>query len=249
MTLSNKKPQFKITLNPLVLSGIAAFFIAVAAWALVEGSKDTTAQTSEGQVTVEGKVELTSRGDFNKNGEVDAGDTVALTFRIRNLTDTEHSFAKLVTGVDNNLFYDIWNLQGAASLSEENNTISFPNLLLPARSKQFVTVETTIKYFTEGEQHIRLVPQLLDKNGNPIGTIIPNDHADRVVKPWMGELPWWIEMPVASPFPTIEPSSTPIPTATTEPTPEITPETGPTPTPTAETSPTPLPSETVTPTP
>lgn len=176
----------------------------------ISGYTPTSAQAPAGGVFVEGKIELAPGGDQNGNSEVDAGDTVVLTFRLINSTNAEHAFATLATGVDSHLFYDLWNLQGAASLSEKDGKISFPNLRLPPRSKQFVTVEATVKYFTAGEESITLDMQLLNQEGSPIATVIPNDHADRRVSPWAGELPWWIAEPG--------------PTPTADPTPEITPE-------------------------
>lgn len=173
--------------------------MALAVYLLISNFTLTSAQAPEGGVFVEGKIELAPGGDQNGNSEVDAGDTVVLTFRIINSTDAEHAFATLATGVDSHLFYDLWNLQGAASLSEKNGKISFPNLRLPPRSKKFITVEATVKYFTVGEQRLTLDIELLDQKGNSIGTVVPSDHADRRVGPWEEELPWWIAEPVPTP--------------------------------------------------
>lgn len=239
----------------IATAGCAA--VALFTYLFVSGFPTISAQSPEGGVFVEGKIELAPGGDLNSNNAVDAGDTVALTFRIRNLTDNEYSFATLQTGVDSAMLYDIWNLSGAASLSEVNNTISFPNLRLPANSKQFVTVEGTLKHFTEGQHQLILAPQLLDRNGSPFGTVIPNDHAIRPVGLWIGELPPWIAFPGISPSPSPTPEATP--EATLEPsavpTPEITPESTATVTPTATSTltptiaPSPTPEPTITPLP
>lgn len=241
----------------IATAGCAA--VALFTYLFVSGFPTISAQSPEGGVFVEGKIELAPGGDLNSNNAVDAGDTVALTFRIRNLTDTEYPFATLQTGVDSAMLYDIWNLSGAASLSEVNNTISFPNLRLPAHSKQFVTVEGTLKYFTEGQHQLILTPQLLDRHGSPLGTVIPNDHAIRPVGLWIGELPPWIAFPGISPSPSPTPEATP--EATPEPTatlaPEITPEPTAIPTPvvtdtpilTPTIDPSPTPEPTITPSP
>lgn len=204
-----------------LLAGAGGVAVALAVYLFISGLTPISAQAPQGGIFVEGKIELAPRGDINGNSEVDAGDTVILTFRIINSTDAEHAFATLATGIDSYLFYDLWNLQGAASLSEKDGKISFPNILLPPRSKQFVTVEATVKYFTAGEQHITLAIQLLDQEGKPIGTVIPNEHADRRVGPWEDELPWWIAEPV--PTPTADPTPEPTPEEIV-PSPEITPE-------------------------
>lgn len=206
----------------LLISGLAAFFVAVVAWGAIRGSQNTAAQTSEGQATVEGKIELAPGGDQNKNREVDAGDTVRLQFDIVNRTDKEYPFATLATGLDRTLVYDLWNLSGASSLDDSNNTITFPNVWVAPQARLSVSLDVTAKYFTEGEKRLTLTPELLDRNGSPIGQAVPHEQRERSISPYVGELPWWVMIPGTSPSPS------PAPTATAEPSPSVSPTVEPT---------------------
>lgn len=230
MILRNLK--FKKFPRLLVISGFAAFLL-VALGLSLRGSHNISAQTPEGGVFVEGGIELPSGGDLQKDGNIGAGDTVIFHFRVTNRTDTTYPLATLQTGIDGNLLYDIWDLRGAASLSDDNETISFPNLTIAPQSRFTISVEGTLKYFTEGEARLTVSPQLLDRAGGPIGTVISTEHMEKQILPWIGELPWWIVAPAFSP----SPSPTLVPTL--EPTPEITPLPSITPEPTIEASPLP----------
>lgn len=222
--------------------------------------KEGFAQAPPEGVTVEGRIEVVPGKDYNREGEIDAGDTVNLLFLVKNDTDTEYSFASLSTGVDASRLHDLWNIKGAGSIVKENGTLVFKNLRLLPRSKVSMSIEATIDYFTEGELELAVTPQLAESSGQSFGTRIENDHATRTVEPWEGDLPWWVyDPPVVSPTPTpsptptvtVTPSSTPTPTVTPTPSPTSTPSETPTPTvtPTATPTPTPAISESPSPSP
>lgn len=241
--------QFNSRIKLVLLSGLAAFFVAVVAWGAIRGSQNTAAQTPDGQVTVEGGIERPAQGDLQKDGNVSAGDTVVFHFRVTNRTEAAYPLATLATGLDANLLYDIWNLHGAASLSDDNNTIAFPNLFISPHSRFTISVEGTLKYFTEGEARLTVSPQLLDRAGGPIGAVVPTEHMDKQVQPWVGQLPdWVIGWPEATPTPTPTPIVTATPEPTIEPTASPTPALEPTATPTIEPTISPTPTPTLEPT-
>lgn len=224
----------------LLIGAVACTAIALGAYLFVSGFPTISAQSPEGGVFVEGKIELAPDGDGNKNGEVDAGDTVRLVFDVVNRTDKEYPFATLATGLDRTLVYDLWNLSGASSLDDANNTITFPNLWVAPQARLSVSLDVTAKYFTEGEKRLALAPELLDREGRPIGQAVLHEHGERRVGPYVGELPWWVMIPGTSPSPS------PTPTATAEPSPSVSPTVKPTPT--TELTPTPTPTPESTPT-
>lgn len=214
------------------------------------------AQTPAEGVTVEGKISLIPEADYNRPGEIDAGDTVALIIQISNTGNQDYTLAALSTGIDASLIHDFWNLRGADSLTEENGTLVFKNLRVPANASTVVAVEATVDYFTEGQLHLQLTPELRSSDGQLISTVIPNNESSIDAGPWAGDLPWWIyDPPTSSPTPTPTPSVTPSPTiepsATPSPipSPSVTPDVSPTPTSTPTPTGTPSPSVTPSPTP
>lgn len=228
-----------------LVAGAGCTAVALIVYLFVSGFPTISAQSPEGGVFVEGKIELAPGGDANRNGEVDAGDTVRLKFDIVNRTNQEYKFATLLTGLDRTLVYDLWNLSGASSLDDANNTITFPNVWIAPQARLSVSLDVTAQYFTEGEKRLALSPELLDREGRPIGQVIPHDHSERRVDRYVGELPYFVMIPGISPSPS------PTPTASTEPSPSVSPTAEPTatlePTPSATTTPEPSPSPSVSP--
>lgn len=194
--------------------GISLAFLAglsLPAYLFANSLSTSSAQAPDGGVFVEGKIELVSDGDQNQNGEVDAGDTVTLIFTITNSSQAEYPFATLLTGLNYDLVYDLWNVRGAASLANDNGTVTFPNVWVAANSRLTISVEATVKYFTAGQEHLGVSPQLVDRESRPIGARLETERSERQVKPWAGELPEWVVIRgnVPKPVPTPSPSSTP----------------------------------------
>lgn len=212
---------------------LIVFGVATISYFTFGGLTKTAAQAPAGDVVTEGIIALAPDGDLNENNAIDAGDTVTLKFTITNSSSAEYSFARLETGINYNLLHDLWNLRGVASISDDNNTLSFPNLLVPPNGRFTFSVDATVNYFTEGQQQLGLTPQLFDRNNQVIGTVITHPESTRTINPWVGELPPWVYFPGESPLPAATP----------------TPETSPAPSPSATPSPTASALPTVTPSP
>lgn len=114
-------------------------------------------------LTLTANINLSPTGDINQNAQIDSGDTVTFTYTITNNTDNEHPFATLITNIPRNYIHFIHNINGAASLSDENGIVAIPNLYINPQQKLVVSFEARINYF-QGEQYIFTEPQLISQH-------------------------------------------------------------------------------------
>jgi hypothetical protein len=242
--------------NKTHIIGIVAI-VLVTGFALTHqfiNAQEQSRRVVDGPVSVEGKIDLITGGDHNKNGEIDAGDAVNFRFDIINPSANEYSFAELQTGIDTSMYFDWWNLRGTVNMSDDDGTITFPNLKIPPRSQITIGVEATVSYFTQGQKQLAVSPQLVDSSKQPVGIRKQSEKSQRQVRAFEGKLPSWIATdgvsrepgrPSESPQPSETPGSKPTPTPentpsfTPDPTIEPSPIVDPTTTPTANPSPSP----------
>src|SRR5260221_91096 len=58
------------------------------------------AKTPPPALSVDSKISLAEDGDVNKNGQIDAGDTVRFSYTVTNTTDKDQTFATLKTNIN-----------------------------------------------------------------------------------------------------------------------------------------------------
>ncbi len=142
-------------------------------------------------VEVRSVIELAEGGDVEGNGEIDSGDTIIFKYFIANRTDNEYSFSRLLTHIPRNNVNFIHDVQGTVSLSDENDTITIPNLLLPPQGELVISFKARIDYSSETVD-ISTEPELIAQDGN---SLAKTQKQEIKAKPWKGsKLPGMIQV-------------------------------------------------------
>lgn len=166
----NKRNKLKL-LAPLI---VLAFILLISAPArasfldnFVNGVKNLLAGESKG-LTVESKIELASNGDLNKNGQVDAGDTIEFSYTIINPTKNSYKFAILKTNIAGKEINSIGYVQGALSLNVDKDTISIPNLNIDPNQVRKISFRAHINFNKDSDQTIGTEAELVDDKNSSI---------------------------------------------------------------------------------
>lgn len=101
------------------------------------------------QLTISSTITLAHDGDINKNGEIDAGDTITFTYTIQNRTDQKYAFATLKTNIDRKLINYIHNVRGSTGILEIDNTVSIPNFRIGSNEQSVISFDAIINYYQE----------------------------------------------------------------------------------------------------
>ncbi len=127
----------------------------------VEGVKDFVAPKKENKtLTLDTEIKLAEGGDVNKNGQIDAGDTITFTYTIQNLTDRKYTYANLKTNVQRNHLNSIDLVEGVTGLKDDGKTIEFPNLRIEPGSIRLISFMGRVNYFTDQDPLITTEPEL-----------------------------------------------------------------------------------------
>ena len=164
--------------------------LLVSVFLSVEGVKNVLSKEEDKNVknkefTIESNVELATDGDLNKNGQIDAGDTITFTYSISNPTDKELAFNTLKTNIPRNALHFIHDIRGTSSLSDKNNTIEIPNLRINPYQDLTVSFNARINYFQNSDQTIWTEPELITQDKK---SLFKGTRKEIKAKPWKNQL-------------------------------------------------------------
>lgn len=146
-----------------LIDGIKSFF-SNAAEVL---SQVLTGDTKSKDIAVDSVIELAQEGDVEKNGEIDSGDTVIFKYTITNPTENELVFITLLTNIPRNKLNFIHDIQGTASLSYKNDTITIPNLRISPQGEVIISFKARVNYSPEIVD-VSTEPELIAQNEHPL---------------------------------------------------------------------------------
>lgn len=140
------------------------------------------------RLSVRGSVDLAPGGDREGNGTIDGGDTVTLTFAVRNDGEVPVTFATLRTPLDSRLLHGLWNLRGATGYLLQDDVLSFPNLNAPPHAGFDIQIDATVDY-AAAEGVITLDPEIVDDAGRSLLSARGGGLTKRITGGWKGRLP------------------------------------------------------------
>lgn len=115
-------------------------------------------------LTIDSAITLAPDGDVNKNGQIDAGDTITFTYNIQNNTDKKYAYATLKTNIQRDSLNYIRNVSGVTGLKDDGKTIEFPNLRVEPGMVKEINFDATVNYFTELDPIISTEPELVSED-------------------------------------------------------------------------------------
>lgn len=115
-------------------------------------------------LTIESAITHAPNGDVNKNGQIDAGDTITFTYTIQNNTDKKYVYATLKTNIQRDSLNFIHNVTGVTGLKDDGKTIEFPNLRVEPGMIKVISFDAKINYFTEQDPIITTEPELITED-------------------------------------------------------------------------------------
>lgn len=146
------------------------------------------------ELTVTSAIALAPGGDMNKNGKIDAGDTIRFSYTITNTTEKTYKFATLKTNLDRTSLNFIHNLQDSDGYVDTGKTLNLPNLWVDSNQKFVISFDARINYYKNVDKTISTTAQLVDANG----ALIAQAQKDQIVAKRMQtgsvELPGSIEL-------------------------------------------------------
>lgn len=129
---------------------------------LITPAADKNAKNNE--LTVESDITLAADGDVNKNGQIDAGDTITFTYTIQNNTDKKYAYSTLKTNIQRDSLNYIRNVSGVTGLKDDGKTIEFPNLRVEPGMVKVISFDARINYFIEEDPIISTEPELVTED-------------------------------------------------------------------------------------
>jgi len=112
-------------------------------------------------LTLDSQISFAEGGDVNKNGLFDGGDTLKFSYTINNPTDKEISFATLKTNIYKKYLNFIHNIYGTTNLSDNNSTITIPNLRINPGENLIISFEARVNYFYDADKNISTEPEII----------------------------------------------------------------------------------------
>lgn len=116
------------------------------------------------ELKIDATIVLASGGDVNKNGQIDAGDTVRFNYTITNTTDQAYSFATLKTNINRNQLNFIHNVVGTTSLNDDGKTITISNFRIAPNQVIPLSFDARINYFTKEDPLISTEADFVGKD-------------------------------------------------------------------------------------
>lgn len=139
-----------------IIDDIKAFF-----------SKDKN-DPSKKEFTIDTDIALAPGGDINKNGQVDAGDSIKFSYTITNPTGDTFQLATLETNVNTKEINSISNVQGVLSLDVGKDTVSIPNLNIEPNQVRKISFNARINFYKDSDQSISTEAELVDNSNASI---------------------------------------------------------------------------------
>ena len=152
---------------------------------LADGVKNLFPPESQKDFTIESTIMLAPQGDVNKNGQVDAGDTITFTYFLSNPTDKELTFNTLKTNIPRNTLHFIHDIRGTSSLSDKNNTIEIPNLRINPYQDLAVSFNARVNYFQNSDQTIWTQPEFITQDKK---SFFKGTRKEIKAKPWKNRM-------------------------------------------------------------
>jgi len=164
----NKK-SLLILIGILILSSFLFLSLSHPAQAsilddIVNSVKNFFSPAAAQQLSITSKIELAPNGDINKNGTVDAGDTIRFVYVITNTTSNTYSFATLKTKINTNSLNSISSMQGAVSINDANHTLTIPNLHIHSNQQLTISFDAHANFNKDSNQTVSTEPELVDQN-------------------------------------------------------------------------------------
>lgn len=116
------------------------------------------------QLTIESDITLATEGDINKNGEIDAGDTITFSYKIESNTEEKYAYATLKTNIQRDSLNFIRNVSGVTGLKDDGKTIEFPNLRVEPGAVKIISFDANVNYFTDSDPIITTEPELISED-------------------------------------------------------------------------------------
>lgn len=113
-------------------------------------------------LSVTSKIDLTPNGDLDKDGKVDAGDTVRFSYTLTNKSEKKYSFATLNTNINRQQINFVHNVVGTANLNDDGKTITIPNLSLVPDQVINITFDARVNYTKNSDPLLSTEPELID---------------------------------------------------------------------------------------
>lgn len=126
---------------------------------ILDNFKKLLSNNNPKNLSIESNIKLFE--DLNKNGLLDGGDNIRVTYTINNQTDQQYEFVTLKTNLDKGKINFIHNVKGAFSYTENKNTIEFPNLTIHPNQNLIIQFDARVDYFSNGDQSLTTQPELL----------------------------------------------------------------------------------------
>ena len=126
-----------------------------------------TEKVKDKVLTIDASIVLVPDGDINKNGEIDAGDTITFIYNIQNNTDKKYAYATLKTNIQRDSLNFIHNVTGVTGLKDDGKTIEFPNLRVEPGMVKVISFDANINYFTE-DKLITSEPEFLTEDNKSV---------------------------------------------------------------------------------
>lgn len=167
------KVNKKLLLSPIPLLVIAILVMvssrsaqALSISDIIDGIKNVFSQGSQNNnLSVTSKITLVPEGDLNKNGQIDAGDTVRFTYTITNPTNNSYKQLDLKTSVDTKKLNGITNVQGVLSLDQNKDTVTIPYLTIDPNQVRTVSFDAKVNLYKDNDQSLGTVPELVAEGG------------------------------------------------------------------------------------
>lgn len=164
----------------LQLLGIFVFSATVFLWypkqahanifdAIVNGVKNILAPNDSQKFTITSHIALAPDGDVNKNGQIDAGDTVRFTVTITNRGNKPYRFATVKTNINRKNISSLTNIHGATGIDDsDGKTIMIPNIRIEQNQVKVVSFDALINYFHNNDTAISIEPEFFSQEKTSI---------------------------------------------------------------------------------
>jgi hypothetical protein len=137
---------------------------------IITGAKTFLLGGEKKELKVESKIELVDDGDLNKNGQIDAGDTIKYSFTITNTSDKTYSFGKLNTNVITTEINSLSNIKGVVSIDDSKKTIVIPNITVNPNQVRKISFEAKPNLYKDSDKTLSSEAEYVDEKNTPVFT-------------------------------------------------------------------------------
>lgn len=160
---------------------------------LVNKFKKNVSPSSQGYLSMTSNITLARGGDFNKNGQIDAGDIVTFVYSITNTTKQEYRFGSIKTNIDRKKINFIHNLKGITSLKDTGNSIEIPNLRVTSSlDPMLISFDARINYIQDQDLFITTEAEVLSNDRRSITKSLKKEIKAKRID--VGKIPKTVEI-------------------------------------------------------